>query len=152
MNKILRIFLIVLFGISALFTLIYYAGGKDTIELAAGGKIETYPKFTDTFLIWAYILTALTVGLTVVFPVIQMITNPKNAKKGLLGVVALLVVLVIAYVMSPSTQLGITNPELVKYDVPSTIKYAGTMINSIYILAAIAIASMIYTEVSKIFK
>jgi hypothetical protein len=48
--------------------------------------------------------------------------------------------------------LGIRNPDLVQYDVPSTLKYAGTMINSIYVLAIIAIVSMIYTEFSKIFK
>ncbi len=152
MNKILRIVLIVLFSISALITLIYYAGGKDTIELAAGGKIETYPKFTNILIIWAYILTGIAVGFTVVFPVIQMITNPKNAKKGLLGVLALIVVLAIAYGFSSSELLGIKNPELVKYDVPSTLRYAGMMINSIYILAILAIVSMLYAEVAKVFK
>ena len=54
--------------------------------------------------------------------------------------------------MSSSELLGITNPDLVKYDVPGTLKYAGTMINSIYILAGLAIVSMIYSEVSKVFK
>ncbi|PLX15596.1 MAG: hypothetical protein C0597_08710 [Marinilabiliales bacterium] len=152
MSKILRIVLIVLFSISALITLFYYAGGKDTIELAAGGKIETYPKFTNVLIIWAYILTGLAVGFTVIFPIVQMITNPKNAKKGLLGIVALVVVLAIAYVLSSSDLLGITKPELVKFDTPSTVKYAGMMINSIYILAVIAIGSMVYTEASKIFK
>ncbi|MFC2151402.1 hypothetical protein ACFLSE_02655 [Bacteroidota bacterium] len=152
MNKIIRIILIVLFSVSAIIMLFYYAGGKDTIELAAGGKIETYPKFTNVLIIWAYILTGLAVGFTIVFPVIQMITNPKNAKKGLLGILALVVVLVIAYLFASGEILGIKNLELAKYDVPSTLKYAGMMINSIYILAIIAIVSMIYTEVAKVFK
>ncbi len=152
MNKIIRIILIVLFSVSALIILFYYAGGKDTIELAAAGKIETYPKFTSVLIIWAYILTGLAIGLTIIFPVIQMVSHPKNAKKGLMGVLALVVILGIAYLFASGEVLGIKNLELVKYDVPSTLKYAGMMINSIYILAIIAIVSMVYSEVAKVFK
>ncbi|MFC2104211.1 hypothetical protein ACFLS4_02515 [Bacteroidota bacterium] len=143
MNKILRIVLIVLFSISALLTLLFYAGGEE---------ISGQPRFTNIYLIWAVALTGLAVGLTVIFPVIQMITNPKNAKKGLMGVIALLVVLAVSYVFSSGELLGIKNPDLVQYDVPSTLKYAGMMLNSIYILAIIAIVSMVYSEVSKVFK
>ena len=143
MNKILRIALIVLFAISALITLLFYAGGEE---------ISGMPRFTNIFIVWAYILTGIAVGFTVIFPIIQMIKHPENAKKGLLGIAAIAVIIVIAYVMSSTEVLGITTPELVHYDVPTTLKYAGTMINSIYILAALAIVSMIYVEVSKIFK
>lgn len=143
MTKILRIVLIVLLAISALITLLFYAGGEEIVG---------QPKYTQLFIVWAYILTGLAVGFAVIFPVIQMITNPKNAKKGLLGIVALAVFVFVAYAMSSTEILGITNPELAHYDVPSTLKYAGTMINSIYILAGIAIVSMVWTEVAKIFK
>jgi hypothetical protein len=153
MNKILRIALIVLFSISALIILMFYAGAKDTIELAAAGRIETYPKFTNMLIIWAYILTGTAIGLTIIFPVFQMISNPKNAKKGLIGIGALAVVIIIAYAFASGEALGITNVELAtKYDVPSTLKYAGMMLNSIYILALIAIGSMVYSEVAKVFK
>jgi len=143
MSKILRIALILLFVISALLTFLFYAGGED-----ASGN----PVYTNAFLVWAAILAVIAVVFTLVLPIIQMITNPKKAKKGLLGVIALVVVLAIAYFMSSGELLGIKNPDLVKYDVPSTLKYAGTMINSIYILAVVAIGTMIYTEVAKIFK
>lgn len=143
MTKILRILLIILLAISGLLALLFYAGGED---------MSGDPAYTNIFILWAYVLTGLSVGLAVIFPIIQMITNPKNAKKGLMGIVALAVFVGIAYVMSSTDLLGITNPDLVQYDVPSILKYAGTMINSIYILAAIAILSMVYTEVAKIFK
>ena len=143
MTKILRILLIILLAISAVLAAIFYGGGED---------ISGNPAYTNIFILWAYILTGLSVGLALIFPIIQMITNPKNAKKGLVGIVALAVFVAIAYGVSSSEILGITNPDLIQYDVPSTLKYAGTMINSIYILAAIAILSMIYTEVAKIFK
>lgn len=143
MTKILRIVLIVLLAISALLTIMFYAGGED---------ISGQPAFTNIFILWAYALTGIAVGFAVIFPVIQMVTNPKNAKKGLIGIIALAVFVAIAYGMSSSEVLGITNPELVQYDVPATLKYAGTMINSIYVLAGLAIVSMIYTEVAKTFK
>ena len=143
MAKILRILLIVLLAISALLTVLFYAGGED---------ITGDPAYTNIFILWAYVLTGIAVGFTIIFPIIQMITNPKNAKKGLLGIVALVIVVGIAYMLSSTEQLGITNVDLVQYDVPSTLKYAGTMIHSIYVLAIVAIVSMIYTEVAKIFK
>lgn len=143
MSKILRIILIVLLAISAVLALLFYAGGEN---------ISGQPSYTNIFLIWAAVLAGLAVALAVIFPVIQMITNPKNAKKGLMGIVALAIFVGIAYIMSSTDVLGITNPDLIQYDVPSTLRYAGTMINSIYILAALAIVSMVYTEVSKIFK
>ncbi|NOQ23982.1 MAG: hypothetical protein GQ564_01355 [Bacteroidales bacterium] len=144
MNKILRIGLIVLFAVSALLTLLFYAGGEEINGVT--------PKFTELFIIWAYILTGIAVGFTVLFPVIQMITNPKNAKKGLVGIVALAVIIVIAYALASDEILNINNVELAKYNVPSTLKYAGMMLYSVYVLAFIAIASMLYSEVSKIFK
>lgn len=143
MNKILRIVLIVLVSISALLTLLFYAGGEE---------ISGTPRFTDLYMIWAAVLAGLAVGLVVIFPIVQMITNPKNAKKGLTGILALVVVIVISYVAASGETLGIKNPDLVQYDVPSTLKYAGMMLNSVYILAIISIVAMIYSEVAKIFK
>lgn len=110
------------------------------------------PRFTNLYILWAYALTGLAVGFTIIFPVIQMISNPKNAKKSLLGVLALAAVVVVSYALASGELLGIIDPELIHYDVPSTLKYAGMMLNSIYVLAALAIITMVYSEVSKIFK
>ena len=143
MSKILRIALIVLLALSAIICVMFYAGGEN---------IHGEPKFTDLFMIWAAVLTVVAMGLTIILPVIQMITHPENAKKGLIGVVALAVVIAIAYVMSSGELLGITDPKLVEYDTPSTVRYAGMMLNSIYLLAGLTILSMVYSEVSKAFK
>lgn len=143
MNKILRISLIVLLAISAFICILFYVGGESAPD---------QPRFTQLYILWAYALTGLAVGLTVVFPIVQMISNPKNAKKGLLGVVALAVIIVVSYAMSSGELLGIIDPELIQYDEPTTLKYAGMMLNSIYALAALAILTMVYSEVSKVFK
>ena len=143
MSKILRIVLIVLLALSALICVIFYAGGEN---------INGQPNYTNLYLIWAAVLTSVAVGLTIILPVIQMIINPKNAKKGLIGVVALAVVIAVAYLMSSGELLGITDPELVGYDTPSTVRYSGMMLNSVYLLAGLTVLSMIYSEVSKAFK
>ena len=152
MTKILRIILIVIFSISAIITIWFYAGGTNTIELAGGTKIETYPKATDTLLVWTFILTGIAVGITILFPVIHMIKNPKNAKKGLMGILALAVIVVISYGLASSEILDIKNADLAQYNVPSTLKFAGMMLNTTYAFSFLALAAMAYSEIAKAFK
>jgi hypothetical protein len=135
--------LIVLLAVSAFICILFYVGGENMIG---------QPRFANLYIIWAYILTGIAVGFTVIFPIIQMISNPKNAKKGLLGLAAMAVVIAVSYAFASGELLGIIDPELIQYDEPSTLKYAGMMLNSIYVLATIAILTMVYSEVSKIFK
>jgi len=143
MNKVLRIVLIILLAVSAVLGILFYAGGED---------ISGQPIYTNTFIVWAYILAGIAVVFAIVFPIFQMIKNPKAAVKGLLGLVVVAVIVFVAYAVSSGEKLGITNPELMQYDVRGTLKYAGTLLNSVYFLAGLAILSMIYAEVSKMFK
>ena len=143
MSKILRIVLIVLMALSALACLLFYVGGED---------INGDPVFTNLYIVWAYALAGLAVGFTVIFPIIQMITNPKNAKKSLVGVLALGAVILVSYIVSSGDLLGIIDPELIEFDTPNTLKYAGTMLYTNYLLAGLAIVAMAYSEISKVFK
>ena len=143
MSKILRITLIILLAVSAILAILFYAGGED---------ISGQPVYTNTFIVWAYILAGIAVFFAIIFPIFQMIKNPKAAVKSLLGLLVVAVVVFVAYAVSSGEKLGITNPELMQYDVPGTLKYAGTLLNSVYFLAGLAILSMIFSEVSKMFK
>jgi len=143
MSKILRIVLIVLMALSAFICFLFYVGGED---------INGDPVFTNLYIVWAYALAGLAVGFTVIFPIIQMITNPKNAKKSLVGVLALGAVILVSYIVSSGDLLGIIDPELIEFDTPNTLKYAGTMLYTNYLLAGLAIVAMAYSEISKVFK
>jgi peptidoglycan/LPS O-acetylase OafA/YrhL len=143
MSKVLRIVLIILLAVSAVLGILFYSGGED---------ISGQPVYTNTFIVWAYILAGTAVAFAVIFPVFQMIKNPKAAVKSLLGLLVVAVIVFLAYSVASGEKLGITNPELMQYDVPGTLKYAGTLLNSVYFLAGLAILSMIYAEVSKVFK
>ena len=81
-----------------------------------------------------------------------MISNPKNAKKSLLGVLAIIGVVVIAYIFSSAELMKFTDPAMAQYNIPSTLKQVDTGIFTTYILVGIAIIAMVYTEVAKMFK
>jgi len=143
MNKLIRILYIVLLAVSAFLGILFYAGGTET---------DGTPVFTNTFILYAYILVGIAIVASLIFPLVQMITNPKNAKKSLLGILAVAVVVFIAYIFSSSETLTFTGSDMEKYNVPSLLKKVDTGIITTYILAAIAIIAMIYSETSKIFK
>jgi NADH:ubiquinone oxidoreductase subunit 6 (subunit J) len=143
MSKILRIVLIVLMALSVFICFLFYIGGED---------VNGQPVFTNLYIVWAYALTGVAVGFTVIFPIIQMITNPKNTKKSLIGVLVLGAIVLVSYLVSSGELLGIIDPELIEYDTPSTLKYAGTMLYTNYLLAGLAIVAMAYSEISKALK
>ncbi len=92
------------------------------------------------------LLLGLTLVLAIVFPVIQIAKNPKNAKGALIGVVALVVIVGISYALSDELHIS-------KIDIePSEAKLAGTGIFAFYIVAGIAILGLIYSSVAKFFK
>lgn len=144
MNKLVRIFYILLLVISAILCVLFYTGGTEIDG--------TTPIFTNTFILYAYILTGIAVVASLIFPVFQMITNPKNAKKSLLGVLALVVVVILAYVFSSAETLNFSGTDMEKFNVPSLLKKVDTGIITTYILVAVAIIAMIYSETSKLFK
>lgn len=144
MNKLIRILYIVLLAVSAFLVILFYMGGTEV-----DGKT---PVFTEQFIMWAYLLTGIAAIAAIIFPITQMITNPKNAKKSLVGVIALVAVVVIAYFFSSGELMKFSSAELAKFNVPSTLKQVDTGIISTYILVGVAVIAMIYSEVAKMFK
>ncbi len=101
---------------------------------------------TNYGIIIAYILLAVAVLAAIVFPIIHFIQHPKNAKRALVGIVALIVVVGISYALSSDV-----NPSKMEIT-PEAVKQVDTGLFAFYILAALAIISLVYSEVSKFFK
>ena len=134
-SKIVTIGSYVLMGISALLVILFYAG---TIS-------------EEPFIIWAYFLVILAVVSTVVFSFMQIFSSGKNAKKGLMGVGILVGLVVISWLIaSPEIPqfLGVEDFDLT----PAVSRNVGTGLIATYILAIVAIGSMIYSEVSGLFR
>ena len=134
-------------GVSVALMLIFYFG-TDVPGTADTPMRE--PVVTETILIWAYILVGLALVAALIFPAIRMVTNPRNAKKTLIGLVGVAVIVFIAWQFSSDEVLPLAteNPD----NVPHVLKMAGTQLGTMYILLALAILSIFYTEIRNIFR
>ncbi len=139
--------------------LFYYSAtgvtlGKDS-PLAL--RIAEYGSSIDLFIIWAYVLIGVAALFAIVPSIIQMITQPKNTVKSIISLVVIAVIVLIAYVLSDGTPFttgqGGQLPGYTGNDnVPDMLKFADTMLFTMYFLLAGAVLSIIYAEVVKIFK
>ncbi len=108
------------------------------------------PVITETILMWAYILVGLAMLSAIIFPLIRMLLNPKNAKKTLIGLAGVAVIVIVAWQFSSDEILPLAteNPD----NVPNVLKVAGTQLGTMYILLALAVLSIFYTEIRNLFK
>jgi phosphoglycerol transferase MdoB-like AlkP superfamily enzyme len=149
LRKILSILLVVLFVVSAVILVMFYANvvplGSETEQMQHG--------VTDTFLGWGVLLFIVCAVAAVAFPVIefvkQSIDNPKSSIKTLVIAVVIAVICVIAYSMSSGAMDSIT-PTLVATD-EDTLKWSGAGLNTLYIALGLSIIAVIYAEVAKKF-
>jgi len=132
---VLRIFLAVLLAISAVLFVIFYAKGED---------------FATTVMTWAYILLAITVIITIVFPIAFFIMNPKKGKSVLIALVGFVVLYFIAYSMSTG---NISGEVYEKFDISeATSRFIGAMLYMSYIMGGLTILAIVYAGVSSLFK
>lgn len=104
-----------------------------------------------TFLGWSYFLFAIAGGATILFGIWNLVMFPKKAKTTLFGVVGLVVVFGLAYVISSE---GSVSAKIMKdWEVTLSASHnIGMALWAMYILGFVATASIVYTEVSKMFK
>jgi prepilin signal peptidase PulO-like enzyme (type II secretory pathway) len=133
-NKLFSIILISLLGLSALLTILFFVG------TVSEGLLIT----------WCYVLLGVAVAVAIGFSVIGMAQNPKNAKNALIGIVVLALISGVAYVMSGNELHTNGDGDVLADAVTSQISEGGLI--AFYILAAIAIGTVLFAEVSKAFK
>ena len=98
----------------------------------------------DAQLYIAYITLALTLFIVLVYVLKETFSG--NLKKTLMSVGAFLLVVIIAYVMSEGVETEMRDGEMLS---ASGSKWVGTGLNTFYILAQVAIGSMIYSGIKK---
>jgi hypothetical protein len=133
---ILRVFLAVLLVISAVLFVIFYTQGA---------------AFTDTVMVWAYILLAITVGITIAFPVLFFISNPKKGLTAIVGIAGFALLYAIAHFTMASGD--ISGEVYEKFEITQmTSQFIGSMLYMTYILGGLAILSVFYAGISSFFK
>lgn len=136
-----RLIIIILGGISVILGILYYSGGE-----LAGGE----PVYTNHILIWGAILAVVAAAMALLFPLTQIIANPKRGKGTLIGILGLVVVILIAYGLASSEPLSFPTPN--PDNVPPVLKRVGTGLIAMYLLFGIGLVSILFTEISKSFK
>lgn len=137
-QKLYTIILFSLLGISGLFFILFLLG----IE----GEREEF--LLNLILNWCFLLFGIATLAAVVFPVLGMLKDFKKAKGSIIGVALLVVFFIIGFVLS--TEETYTIGESVIEGMTSKYSEAGLI--TFYIMIVLAIAVIIYTEISKAFK
>lgn len=131
-------------GVSVIVALVYFFR-------ISGAEAEQEIVVAEPYILWALILLGLTVFLAILFPIINIVLNPKNAVKALLGLITIGVVFLIGYLGSDTTPIesAVSNPD---FSDPAVLRFADTGIIATYILLAVAILSLIFTGVRSLIK
>ncbi|GCD77953.1 hypothetical protein JCM31826_14350 [Thermaurantimonas aggregans] len=104
----------------------------------------------DTGIILTYIMIGICVAAIVGFAVSKVFTHFSKVKNALIGIAVLLVIFLIGYSIADGSDyvnypasMGITEAKS---------KMVGTGLTTFYVLALLSVLSILYVEVSKIFK
>ena len=145
LSKILSISLYVLLAVSVVFTVIFYMGNK--VPGTEGTAFEE-PKITENMIIWAYILFGIAAIAAIIFPLINLIKNPINAKNVLIVILIFAVIIGVSYLLASSEPISFLKVEASE----STLKLVGTGLTIGWVFAAIAFIGILFYEIASIFR
>jgi len=144
-QKLLTIILGILGIISMVFLAIIISTGDEAIKQGEGsGSVDTY-------MYLSYAILFLTIAFVLLFVIKGFFSG--NIKKTLMSVGAFLAVILISYILSSGTDLDLTPFNDKGLGITEAIsKNVGAGLIAFYILAFLAIASMIFSGFKKISK
>ena len=146
-GKIVTIILWVLVIISAVLIVSLMANIGEDADPTMGSWINTN-------LIWAYILLAVGAGIAIISGLFHMITDMKAAKGGLIALVFLGAVALVSYLISSDAIPQFVGVQRFINDgtLTSTVsKWVDTGLHATYILIGLAVLSIAYSSVSRLF-
>lgn len=140
LHKILKIVAIILSVLGAAFALVIISGDEDTAKSMSGNMLAV-----------SYVVLALVLALVVIFVIKGLFTG--SIKRTLMSVGAFLAVILISYILSSGTDLDLTEFNKKGLGITEAIsKNVGTGLIAFYILAFLAIVSMVFSGFKKISK
>jgi len=124
----------------------------DLKDHLTGWELLVY-KRTDYALGWAYILLAIAAIAALLFPLITIVTDVKAILRLLAVVAGAAVLLLLSYfVFASDTPIDILGYTGTDNSDPGTLKWIDTGLFSTYIIFGVALLSILYFEVAKLFK
>lgn len=110
------------------------------------GNID--PQITSLALRYTFIVIILAVVLAIIFPIVHVISNPKNLVRNLLVVVGLAVITGICYYFAKGDVLPLLNYSG-SDNVPWVLKLVDTGLFLMYIAFAGALLAIVYSEIRR---
>lgn len=105
----------------------------------------------NVMLIYTYIIFAISVVVALVFPLINIVTNPKGAMRTLIGLVAMVVIFGISYLLASDEPIA--NPAVNGFfDNPMVLKLTDVGLFATYAVLLISFAVIIWGEVRSAIK
>lgn len=103
----------------------------------------------DLMLRWSYIVLGLAVALVILLPLYNLAQNPKGAIRSLVGLVAILILVGVAYALGSDATV-VTPSEI--YDNPVDLKVTDAGLYTTYVALIVVVATIIYGEIRNVFK
>ena len=106
--------------------------------------------FLDAVLYWSYGLVGATILGAIIFPLVNLIKNPKGAMRSLLGLALVVVVLCVGFALS-SAEPVVTAANHV-FDNVLELRLSDVGLYTIYIVFAASILTIVVTEIVNVIK
>jgi len=136
-NKVINILFYIIFGVSILLGVIFYAVNSNE----------------EPLLIGAYVLTILAAGTVLVFMIASMFKDKKSLITSLLVLAAFSVLIGISYVLASGViPTDITGAIIDESLTEAGSRWSGASLYMLYILLGLSFASLIYSEIRGAFK
>jgi hypothetical protein len=103
----------------------------------------------DAGLYASYALLAVAIGSAVVLPMLSSFKSPGELKKPLMALAGMVVLFVISYALAGSE---VTTVQAAKGVTENTSKLVGAGLTMFYLISAVAVLGLIYSEVNKALK
>lgn len=139
-EKILNITTIVMFVITVVLLGMFMFGGE------IPNQQYSTPVYTASLLNWSYILFAVATISALIFPAVRLFTRPKEAMKSFIGLLALAVLVLLAYTMADGTPMnivGYSGPD----NVPSRLIFSDVILYTMYFLCIAVVLAIAVTEI-----
>ena len=105
----------------------------------------------DTGIYITYALIGICVVAILLFAVARIVSHPKAAKSALIGIAGLAVIGVIAYLLSTGADVNTTFADMEELT-EDTSHYTGAGLMALYLLMGLAVLSILFNEVTRLFK
>jgi hypothetical protein len=148
-GKIVTIILWVLLIVSAVLIV------SMMVNISENEADPTMGSWINSNLVWSYVLLAIGAGIAILAGLFHMATDMKAAKKGLISLVFLVAVAVISYLLASDSIPQFAGVQKFINDGTLTTQVAKMVdagLYATYILLALAILSILFSSVNRLFK